>query len=328
MKIAFLSFYSGLIDRGVETFVKELSSRLKKNNKVTIFKGNKEKKISKYSNLSTLLFTLKVLPKINRTKPDIIYPLNGRWQAFFCRLLALFSKSKIVIGGHAGIGRDDLFNLWLWPNTFVALSIKGRKWAQKMAPHVKLARIPHGVDIKKFNPRVKPLSINLEKPIILTVAGSEDFKRIDLAIKAVAKLPKGSLLIAGSQSEKNLSLGRSLLGNKRFLVSRFDHQVMPQVYKTADLFTLPSNSREAFGVCYLEAMAENLAVVAPNDSLRREIIGQAGYLVNPKNIDQYAQKLSRGLERDWGNIPRKQAEKFSWEKVAQDYQTLFNNLVK
>jgi len=41
MKIAFLNIYSGVVDRGAETYVKELAQRLAKNNYITVFQSGK-----------------------------------------------------------------------------------------------------------------------------------------------------------------------------------------------------------------------------------------------------------------------------------------------
>ena len=41
MKIAILNIYQGLVERGAERVVEELSLRFKKNHKVKIFKGEK-----------------------------------------------------------------------------------------------------------------------------------------------------------------------------------------------------------------------------------------------------------------------------------------------
>ena len=98
--------------------------------------------------------------------------------------------------------------------------------------------------------------------------------------------------------------------------------------KSKELFTLPSWGREAFGIVYVEAMASGLPVVAPNDPPRREIIGDAGIFVNDVNDQQnYGDAIQKALSKKWGDIPRKQAEKFSWDKIAAQYEKLFKQLL-
>jgi len=103
---------------------------------------------------------------------------------------------------------------------------------------------------------------------------------------------------------------------------------MPKYYRAANIFTLPSWSYEAFGIVYLEAMASGIPVVATDDELRREIVGDAGILVDPTDLDSYANALKKALSIDWGNKPRIQAEKFDWDKIAKKYEKLFENLIK
>jgi glycosyltransferase involved in cell wall biosynthesis len=102
---------------------------------------------------------------------------------------------------------------------------------------------------------------------------------------------------------------------------------MPKIYKSADVFTLPSASSEAFGNVYVEAMASELPVVATDDEQRREIVGEAGILTDPTNIEGYSDALQKALNTDWGDKPRKQAEKFSWETIAKKYEELFKTLL-
>ena len=358
MKIAILSFYSGHSKRGVETFVEDFSKRLSGKHKVIIYQTGKtatEKRIVKKINLAInwnkksfstgffrylyldyysrriFKFTLKALKQVKKINPDIIIPVNGGWQTVLCRLFCWLYGKKMVVVGHAGFGWDDRFNLYCWPNTFVALSDKGAKWAKKICPIARIAIIPYGVDLRQFVPIDKKIKIDLPKPIILSVSALQDYKRIDKTIKAAAGLKEGSLLLIGTgdkEQEKHIDLlGKKLLGSKRYLRIQVDHKNIPQYYRSADLFTLVSGPSEAFGLVYLEALASNLSVVAVDDELRHEIIGQAGLFVKePVEIEEYTDILQKALDKKWGNAPRRQAEKFSWDKAIKEYEKLFRSL--
>ncbi|EKE22082.1 MAG: glycosyl transferase, group 1 [uncultured bacterium] len=63
--------------------------------------------------------------------------------------------------------------------------------------------------------------------------------------------------------------------------------------------------------------------MATDDKTREEIIGKAGIFVDNNNIEGYASALKKALETDFGDIPRNQAEKFSWDKVILEYEKLF-----
>ena len=101
---------------------------------------------------------------------------------------------------------------------------------------------------------------------------------------------------------------------------------MPEIYSRANVFTLASKTYESFGIVLVEAMASGLPVVATDDPIRREIVGDAGLFVDPTDTDAYAAAIEKALNTDWGNKPRKQAEKFDWDVIAKQYEDLFNTL--
>jgi glycosyltransferase involved in cell wall biosynthesis len=137
------------------------------------------------------------------------------------------------------------------------------------------------------------------------------------------------VLLAGEGEGKDFleKIGKELLG-ERFLIKSFKYNEMPKVYASCDLFSFPTWKVESFGIVMVEAMASGLPVVASDDPIRREIVGNAGILVDPTNIDEYALALKKALDTDWGDRPQKQAEKFSWDDIAKKYDELFQNLVK
>lgn len=352
MKIAILSFYSGTVPRGVETFVHELSNRLtEKGMDITVYQNGPRLPGTKYKVVSVQIpvdwgrsmghlllttayftwrvkhFTHKVLGLLDKDV-DIVFPTNGQWQGALCSVWAKKHRKKMVISGQSGPGLDDRINLYGFPDVFVALTDFQKQWAKKINPRVRVEKIPNGVDIERFNPKVKPYDFNLPRPIILCAAALDFWKRQNLAIEAVSKLSKGSLVLVGSgPQEKNLQkLGKKLLPG-RFKILNFTHEEMPKVYTGADLFTFPTVTYESFGIVLLEAMASGLPVVTTEDPIRKEIAGDAGIFVDPRDPDEYEKALQKAMETNWGNKPRAQAEKFSWDMIADKYETLFKTLV-
>lgn len=313
MRIVFLNKYQNKVRRGAETFVYELSKRLSKNHQVDV--------IADINYLDIL-----------RGKYDIIIPTNGRFQVILVRKIAWITGAKTIVSGQSGIGWDDRINLYCFPNVFVALSSRALNWAKKVNPFVKSVYIPNGVDLTRFkNEDLSRSAIRIKngKKTVLAVGAFTEQKRLNLAIDAVSKLDDVSLVIAGGGGEKKQEItdyGLKILGKDRFKVISVPFKEMPEVYRSADIFTLPSASSEAFGNVLVEAMAMNLPVVATDDSVRREIIGEAGLFVDPTDIESYAKAIKTALEKDWGDIPRKQAEKFSWDEIAKKYEELFVDL--
>ena len=339
MKIVFLNIYQGQVNRGAETFVLELSRRLKKKgHKVSVISG--QSKTSKRwpilwrlfidpQSIAIFLFTLKNLPALWREKYDVVIPVNGGWQPAFVRLVTWLYKGKMVISGQSGIGWDDRNNLWSFPDTFVALSTKAKNWARKANPFVKIKYIPNGVDTNKFTPRGHGLKISLKKPVILCVGALVPTKRIDLVIRAVSRLKDVSLLVVGDGDLKAelKRIGKGMLGD-RFELTKFPFEKMPRVYRAADVFTLVSEPYYSFEIVLVEAMASGLPVVANKDEIRTEIVGEAGILVDPQDTDSYAKAIKKVLATKRTDKPRRQAEKFSWERIVKEYDKLFKEITQ
>ena len=338
MKIAFLNIYQNRVERGVETFVSEVSSRLSKNYQVKVLAGGKKpqrrwpilwRAFLDPHGVQGFFWTLKLIPKIWRERFDIVIPVNGGWQSALVRFITWLYGGKMVISGQSGKGWDDRNNLWSLPDAFIALSTQAKNWAKKAMPLVKVRYIPNGVDTKKFRKDGPKFKTNLKRPIVLCAGALEPTKRLHLAIKAVAKLKNISLLVAGDGDLKEdiKKLGKELMGD-RFSLVKIPFEDMPKAYRAADVFTIPSASYYAFEIVLVEAMASGLPVVANEDPIRREIVGDAGILVDPTNTEEYARVLKRALGIDWDDNPRTQAKKFDWDKIAEKYEELFKKLTK
>jgi glycosyltransferase involved in cell wall biosynthesis len=339
MKIAFLSLYYGKVNRGAETFVFELSQRLRKDHRVDVISGGSKPLASipilwrfflDPQGIGVLLFTLKNIGKIWKEKYQIVIPIDGGWEALLIRILTWSYGGKVVISGQSGKGWFDRINILSSPNSFVALSVWSLDKLKWMNPFVNSIYIPNGVDINSFKSEGEKFRSSLSHPVILAVGAFTTQKRLNLTIDAVSHLKDVSLLIAGGGGDLRREIkdyGIKKL-KTRFRVLDLSYKDMPKVYRSADLFTLASKNSEAFGNVYLEAMASGLPVVAPNDPIRKEIIGDAGLLVDPRDTLEYSKVLRKALQTNWGSKPRKQAEKFSWDEIAKKYESLFLSLIK
>ncbi len=313
MKIVFLSRYQNVNKRGAESFVLEIQRRLSKNHTVDVFSDKKADSIK----------------DILEGKYDVVVPINGRLQSLKVSLVRLAGGYKVLITGHSGRGWDDILNILVKPDIFVALTDDLTKWAKKYAWGSRVVKIPNGIDLDKFSSNGEKIKIDLPRPIILSVGALVWYKYHDRVIEAVSGLKDGSLLIAGEGEDKKKleEKGQKLLGG-RFKIMSFPYDQMPKVYRSVDLFTLPSWDREAFGIVYLEAMASGLGVVAPNDLSRREIIGDAGILGDCEDISAYAEVLEKALNIDWKKKARAQAEKFSWGEISRKYEDTMIEMFK
>jgi glycosyltransferase involved in cell wall biosynthesis len=313
MKIVFLSRYQNNIQRGAENFVTEITRKLKGDFEIEIYSGRDSDDFRKIANGNF----------------DLVIPINGRMQSLKASLGRFLSGYKTLITGHSGIGRDDLWNLSITrPNLFVALTDKMFNWANTWGFGLNIVKIPDGVDVSKFTPVGEKIDFGLPKPIILSVGALVWYKHHDKVIEAVSHIKKGSLVVVGRGPDKKQleKLGKRKLGD-RFKILEADFLQMPKIYRSANVFTLPSWDREAFGMVYLEAMACGLPVIAPNDSSRQEIVGDGGILVDVDNVGEYSSALEASLNISWSKKPREQSEKFSWEFVANQYKINIQRLL-
>jgi glycosyltransferase involved in cell wall biosynthesis len=146
--------------------------------------------------------------------------------------------------------------------------------------------IPNFVDTSIFAPVDREAArtrfgLPRDKLVVLCCAAIRRFhKRIDHLLAEFATIQRQDviLVVAGGRepdTEEIIAEGIRLLGDRvRFLpdVPRSD---MPDLYRAADLFALPS-LHEMFGIALIEAMASGLPVVCHDTPEFHEICGPAG----------------------------------------------------
>jgi glycosyltransferase involved in cell wall biosynthesis len=148
-----------------------------------------------------------------------------------------------------------------------------------------------------------------------------------LAIRAVSILKDVDLLILGTGEARDEfeRLGKELMPG-RLKIMGVPHSEVAHYYKSADCFTLPSLG-EPFGIVYIEAMAAGLPCVGTDDRTRREIIGNAGYVCDVENAEEYAKTLEKALEKNWGAIPVQQASNYDYSIIGEKYLRMIERIV-
>lgn len=332
IKVALLSFYSGLVSRGVETFVSELASHVSDKVDLRIYHGDTlpgpgNKLHYLFLDLPSLAikqFMREALARLTADPPDILMALNNGWMSWLAKRFCRRHKTKLVLAGFSGIGWDDKVNLWLKPDCFIACTNYQAEWAGSINKHIRVETINIGVNTDRFRPDGPKLRHGLKPPVVLVVAGPEKTKRVHLAVKAASQINAG-LLVVGRQPEAINRQAKALLGDryKNILIS---YDRLDAVYRSADVYTLPSGAGEAYGISILEALASGLPVVVNNDPIRRELVGKAGILVDPADPEAYAAALKRAINQPDSAAACQQARKFSWEKISQQYLDLWSGL--
>lgn len=171
---------------------------------------------------------------------------------------------------------------------------------------------------------------------VLFVGTLEPRKNIPNLIKAFAMLKRTDyqLVIAGKKGWKYADIfklveDRGLNDRIRFIGYIGDEE-LPELYSAADLFVYPS-LYEGFGLPPLEAMACGTPVIVSNRSSLPEVVGDAGILVDPEEIDDIAGAMERLLQKtslreELSGRGLQQAGKFSWQRCARETMSLYKEI--
>lgn len=103
---------------------------------------------------------------------------------------------------------------------------------------------------------------------------------------------------------------------------------LPALYSAAELFVYPS-LRESFGIPIIEAMACGTSVITSNTSSMPEVAEGFAHLIDPKNPDSIAQKMSEVLSESHSGFTEQtlmnHSAKFSWERTARKTTNYYLN---
>lgn len=114
---------------------------------------------------------------------------------------------------------------------------------------------------------------------------------------------------------------RSPLSSRILLTGPVDDRALAALYSEATLLCLPS-VHEGFGLPLVEAMMMACPVAASNVTSLPEVVGDAGFLAAPDDVDSWSEiivKVSEdeALREDLKAAGLKRSEMFTWENAAR-----------
>lgn len=292
--------------------------------------------------ISEFSYSYNLFPVLRRYRPDILINLSVSITALFCKCYRYKLKVPFINVGQAGCIYMEVKSAMTKPDAYVALTPVAKQYIEKRVGGVRVEVIPNGVDLDLFSPKGQKLTtdyflskyghtnLNLTHPFILSTSRLVREKRLDLLIRAVSRLEKGTLIFVGNGEAKiKLSnLGNRLLKNRAVFIDTLSQEELAKLYRFCDVFSLPSRN-EAFGNVLIEAMASGLPVVATNDEGFRWIVGdKGGILVDVTDTQAYAHALNKAYESNFGDGPQRQAQRFSWQVVAREYIKLIESILR
>ncbi len=103
---------------------------------------------------------------------------------------------------------------------------------------------------------------------------------------------------------------------------------LPLLYNCADLFVYPS-LYEGFGLPPLEAMACGVPVITSNTSSLPEVVGNAGIMVDPHDINSLSEAMAnvlkdKELKHRMSRDGLKRSKMFTWEKTVSEVLKIYN----
>jgi glycosyltransferase involved in cell wall biosynthesis len=173
----------------------------------------------------------------------------------------------------------------------------------------------------------------IERPFVLYVSNLWFYKNPDGAIRAFARLRASrpdvdlDLVVAGPDDYGRVHELRALaatlgVADRVHFLGRVRFSDLIVLYQTARVIFYPSLF-ETFGKPTVEAMRSGVPLVAANATSLPEIVGDAGLLADPADIDAMADALARAatdsvLRQELITRGHARAAAFSWDRVAQE----------
>jgi phosphatidylinositol alpha-1,6-mannosyltransferase len=210
------------------------------------------------------------------------------------------------------------------------------------AARARMVQLTPGVDDAVFRPgcggdEVRRRYGLTDRPVIVCVSRMVARKGQDVLVKALPAIqrsvPGAALLLVGDGPHRGAVerlVREHRLERDVVLTGRVPWQQTPSYYDAGDVFAMPTRTRllglepEALGICYLEAAATGLPVVAGSSGGAPDAVleGENGFVVDGRDVAQVAARcsellLDRDLAARFGARGRQWvAERWRWDDLA------------
>lgn len=190
-----------------------------------------------------------------------------------------------------------------------------------------------------------PMAVRAEKPskakepYLLYVGRAFPHKNLETLVKAFEKLlasqPELFLILAGKKEHYYEQLeefaSKSPARSNIIFTGFVSDAELKWLYENAVAYTFPSLS-EGFGLPGLEAMAHGCPVVSSNATCLPEVYQDAAIYFDPTDPADIAEKIQFLLDneaaaKDLVARGKKLLPKYSWRKMAEETQTVYQDLL-
>ena len=190
----------------------------------------------------------------------------------------------------------------------------------------------------------RAVGLPVDRPVVLFVGRIQPLKGPDVAIRALAAIPRPDalLVVVGGASgadgdhemDKAVALAGELgLSDRVMFVEPKPHHLLSSFYRAADVVVVPSRS-ESFGLVALEAAACGVPVVATAVGGLLNVVhdGVTGHLVEGRDPARFARAITQLLDDPigaaaLGAAAAVRARHFTWSFTAARLRRLYGDLV-
>jgi glycosyltransferase involved in cell wall biosynthesis len=181
----------------------------------------------------------------------------------------------------------------------------------------------------------------VDGPYILFVSTIEPRKNVPTLLRAAWQLAECykedvRVVLAGGKGwlfEDSFAVVEDLdLDGRVHFLGRVSSEDLLYLYNAAEMLAHPA-FYEGFGLPPLEAMACGLPAIVSNVASLPEVVGDAGLLVDPHDVDELTVAMWRVLNDDelrqeMRQKGLRQAGRFSWERAARETLDIYRSVLK
>ena len=291
---------------------------------------------------------------IERSQPDVIhcfFTLPSGSFGLYCKKIykipyLVSALGADVPGFNIGDWRLDAYHkltrfisksIWNNSSYVIANSKSLQETCKRFSPNHDIKVITNGVDTEIFYPPQNKNFTKTNEVNILFVSRLMLQKGVDTLIKTInvlkeRKINNFKLTIVGEGHLKELMFSlieKYDLREKINYLGWKDLEELPDIYRAADIFILPS-VMEGMSSVVLQAMASGLPIVASRvkgfeEILEKNVNGLFAEYNNPGQFANAIEKLieSTELREQMSQKSLEKSKLFSWESIAKQYLELY-----
>lgn len=301
--------------------------------------------------MRNITFFSSTITKIKDISPDLILSMGGG-QMLINFMMGLFLSKlfrKPMVSEWRGselLLKDSMLRniskrfILRHSSLNILRSVPMRSKALRIEPDAETVILPSkGVDIEKFHPVETNEKMEKVETELLFVGRLHNVKGLPHLLEAFRRVEESHLevrltIVGKGPMEKDLKEKAEALSidDSIEFLGEIDHDELPNYYRCADIFVLPSLS-EGLSNVIMEAMACGLPVVATDVGGNSELIEseKGGFLVDPGDSEELTRSLIDLIEhpefrKEMGDFNRDLIKKYSQEKVLRKRTRILEEL--